>query len=390
MTPKPIPLEHLAYYLGPKAIQHFDRGTQFLNYTGREFPPRGRFPPLKIGIFGSAYDSVQPGILDDRRVEEIYKKPEPRALQIARELGREISKQDQVIVTGGCGGLPYEVIKAAKDYRPKTLVIGISPAPNEEGHLARNMPIRLHDWMFYSGTNENKVGQLLVELGILKEYDAFSFNDRDNRNIEVIDGAIFVLGGSGSGLELMGLWEEGKTAGLVKGLGGVSGTITPTLDEIIKYKNTGASYMAETNPRVLVQRLITQTRLKTISQGNFKVGSVWVYRANGKEIYLNVRDYEVNPNERKIPDVTAPLQHPAFMPEYSLVTKNYDRVAEDLVRGFGMMPINERTIDGELFEANPINLRRLRKSLHAVGTKSPDAIGLIEHVRAKDRIRRAA
>ena len=385
MVTKTIPLEYLAYHLGPKAIQHFDKGTKFLNYTGREYPANSRLPILRLGVFGSAFDSEQAGALDDRRIENVHKKePEPKLLYAAKETGKELAKQNQVIVTGACGGIPYEVIKAAKAYRPSTLVIGISPAPNEEAHLKKDMPIAFHDWIFYAGANENKVGQLLVELGILADYDAFSFTDRDNRNIDLINGAAFIAGGSGTGHELMGLWEAGKTGGLIEALGGVSGAMPPILEEIKRYKSTGASYISESNPRILVQRLVTQTRLGMLARGEYRIGSVWIYRSKNQEVYIHVKEFELNSNQKKVPDVTSPLKHGELRPEYALITTNHKGL-EGMIKGFGLVSTNERLFDGNLYEAAPRQLKRLRKSLHAVGATSPNAIGLIEHVRASER-----
>lgn len=385
MIPRPIDLERLAYHLGPKAIQHFDKAAQFMDYNGRPYPTSARLPIVRLGVFGSAFDAELPHIMDDKRIENVHeKRPAPALLYAAQQAGRELAKQGQVIVTGACRGLPYEVIKAAKAYRPSTFVIGVSPAPSEASHIEKEMPIELHDWMFYSGAIENKIGQALVELGIMPAYDPFSFSDRDNRNIDLINGAAFFSGGSGSAHELMGSWESGKINGLLFGFGGISGRISPILDEVIAYKNTGASYFEERNPRVMVQRLVAQTRVGMLSQGGYRVGTLWVYRNRGQEVYIHVKEFELNQTKKNVPDVTSPIRHRELRPEYALITRNSGSV-DAMVRGFASGPINERSIDGELYGVDPRRLKHLRKSLHAVGTTSPDAIAIIEHVRSKER-----
>ena len=384
MVPRAISLEYLAYHLCPKAIQHFDIGTQFLDYSRRPYPTSTGLQVVRLGIFGSAFDSELPGIMDDRRIGNVQKGPSTALLYAAQQAGRELAKQSQVIVTGACGGLPYEVVKAAKAYRPGTFVVGVSPAPNEAAHIGERMPIEFHDWIFYSGAMENKVGQALVKLGIMPAYNSFSFNDRDNRNIDLINGAAFFSGGSGSAHELMGSWESGKINGLLFRHGGISGKISPVLDEIMAYKDTGASYFEERNPRVMIQRLVAQTRVSMLSQGGYKIGAVWVYRAKGKEVYIHVKEFELNPNNKAVPDVTSPVRHRELKPEYELVTTN-SGIVDTMVRGFGSGPVNEKSIKGDLYEVDPRRLTHLRKSLHVVGTTSPDAIGIIEHVRAKDR-----
>ncbi len=53
----------------------------------------GLFWDMKIGVYGSS------GKLDSRDVS-----------QKAREIGKEIARRGHIVVTGGCGGFPHDVV----------------------------------------------------------------------------------------------------------------------------------------------------------------------------------------------------------------------------------------------------------------------------------------
>ncbi len=376
-----VPLEEVVHHIG-KSIMHFDKDTRFVSYSGRAYPNPDWPPVVRIGVFGSAYDSEQIRELDDRRLENLVeKKPKENIIKTASEIGKELARQGQPIVTGACGGLPYEVLKAAKKYDPNIFVIGISPASGEQAHREKGMPVELHDWVFYSGGLRNKLGYLMMSKGIIKNFDGFSFNDRDNRNVDVADGSITIGGGSGSGHENFGVWEQGKTVGLAKGTGLFADLIPPVFEGIMSYKNTGALYIHESSPRVLVQRVIAQSRAVKVARGGDRIGSVWLYRANGNEVYVHVMEHQIDPEKKKIPDVTLPILNGAFMPQTSVLAINYGSLADRIVSGFDLRPSNERNVDGEIFEAHIKDLRSMRKTMHVVGKTSPNSLGLIEHVR---------
>ena len=71
---------------------------------------------MKLGVYGSASTKLKKGI----------------KLK-AREIGREIVRQNHTVITGGCPGLPYEAVLGAHNLGGKT--IGYSPAINIENHV---------------------------------------------------------------------------------------------------------------------------------------------------------------------------------------------------------------------------------------------------------------
>jgi predicted Rossmann-fold nucleotide-binding protein len=60
----------------------------------------------KIGVFGSAEE-------------------EKKALRKAKELGRELSKHNPIVITGACGGIPYKVASTAYSFEAE--IWGFAP-----------------------------------------------------------------------------------------------------------------------------------------------------------------------------------------------------------------------------------------------------------------------
>ncbi len=71
---------------------------------------------LRIGIMGSSLD------LDSKVESSAYFR--------ARELGEEIAKRGQILISGAMTGLPHKVSLAAR--ARGGLTVGVSPAMNEE------------------------------------------------------------------------------------------------------------------------------------------------------------------------------------------------------------------------------------------------------------------
>ncbi|MEI7810195.1 MAG: hypothetical protein WCI41_01405 [bacterium] len=72
------------------------------------------------------------------------------ALELAKELGREIARQGAVIVTGATTGFPFWAAMGAKEVGG--ISIGFSPAANEREHVETyKLPLDYMDLIVYTG-----------------------------------------------------------------------------------------------------------------------------------------------------------------------------------------------------------------------------------------------
>jgi uncharacterized protein (TIGR00725 family) len=170
---------------------------------------------LKIGVMGSA--------------DGIFLK---RHKEIAYELGRAISLNDCITVTGACPGLPLESARGANE--AGGLVIGISPGLSEWEHVYKyHSPLEYHDVIIFTGS------------GLM---------GREVVNIRSSDIVVIIGGRSGTLGEFSIAYDEVKLIGVLYGTGGITSEIK-NIVRIIK-KKTGAKIIYGKDPRILVESLI--------------------------------------------------------------------------------------------------------------------------------------
>lgn len=167
---------------------------------------------VKIGVMGSASG------LED-------------SVQKAFEIGREIAKNDYILITGATTGLPYEAAKGAK--QENGLVVGISPAISKEEHEKIGMPFDYHDIIIYTG---------------------FGKKGRNVINIRACDAVVFVGGRIGTLNEFTIAYDEGKTIGILEESGGMSDKIKEIVE--IANKETAAKIIYDTDPKKLIKNLL--------------------------------------------------------------------------------------------------------------------------------------
>jgi uncharacterized protein (TIGR00725 family) len=117
--------------------------------------------------------------------------------QLAYAIGKEIAKQDGVVVTGATTGLPLWAAKGA--YEHNGFVIGFSPAMNSKEHIQIGLPVDYHHLIFYTGEG---------------------YSARNLRLIRAGDGAIFICGRTGTLNEFIIAFEEKKPMAILTGSGG--------------------------------------------------------------------------------------------------------------------------------------------------------------------------
>lgn len=170
---------------------------------------------LKLGVMGSA----------SGKLGESHK-------DIAYKLGAVIAEKDCITITGACPGFPLEAARGASENGG--LVVGISPALSQIEHIERyDSPIAYHDVLIFTGS------------GLM---------GREVVNIRSSDIVIIIGGHSGTLGEFSIAYDEGHLIGVLAGSGGIADEI----ERIIKIidKNTGAVVLYESDPRVLVEKLI--------------------------------------------------------------------------------------------------------------------------------------
>ncbi len=172
----------------------------------------------KIGVSGSA----DMGFLGEA------------AYEAAKELGREISRQKAVLVTGATTGFPLWTAMGAKEARGVS--VGFSPASSEREHvLVYKLPIDYMDYITYTG---------------------FGFTGRDLLFTRSSDAIIIGPGRIGTIHEFTIAYEDQKPIGVLQGTDGKWET-----DQVIKLimdksHRVNPKVIFDDDPKRLVARII--------------------------------------------------------------------------------------------------------------------------------------
>lgn len=152
-------------------------------------------------------------------------------LEKAKESGREIIRQNGILVTGATSGIPYWAAIGAKE--EGGTVIGLSPAASEAAHLKTyRLPVDFHDIIIYTG---------------------FEYSGRNLLLTRSSDGVIIICGRIGTLNEFTIAFEDKKPIGVLIGTGGTADAIKT----IIKNSHRGPGMMVyDSNPKKLVAKLI--------------------------------------------------------------------------------------------------------------------------------------
>ena len=159
------------------------------------------------------------------------------ALDNAKELGREIVRQDGVVVTGATTGFPLWSAMGAKE--ECGISIGLSPAQSEQDHIENwRLPVDYMDLIIYTG---------------------FGFPGRDLLFTRSCDALIIGCGRIGTIHEFTIAFEEGKPIGILEG----EWTMDEQIRDIIEKGNRPADFVIyDANPKVLVEKVIAMVEKK--------------------------------------------------------------------------------------------------------------------------------
>lgn len=156
----------------------------------------------------------------------------------AKAIGREIAKSGNTLITGGCGGLPYQAIRGAKE--GGGLTVGVSPAQTREEHVEEyGYPVGGHDTIIYTG---------------------FGYKGRNVILVRSCDGVIATAGQMGTLNELTIAFSEEKPIGLLEGVSGAAEEFEELAERIGRPERT---VFRSGDPKELVDRIVREIDRKS-------------------------------------------------------------------------------------------------------------------------------
>lgn len=155
----------------------------------------------------------------------------PGALELAREIGKEIVRHNGVLLTGATTGVPYFAAQGAKE--ENGISIGLSPASTEKAHVKTyHLPTDYFDLIIYTG---------------------FDYSGRNLLLTRSADAIIVICGRMGTLNEFTIAFEDRKPIGVLIGTGGASDMIK----EIVKKSHRGPGKIVyDSDPKTLLLKLL--------------------------------------------------------------------------------------------------------------------------------------
>ncbi|MBU4284698.1 hypothetical protein KKF60_02815 [Patescibacteria group bacterium] len=153
------------------------------------------------------------------------------ALEKAKEVGREIVRQNGILVTGATVGIPYWAAIGAKG--EGGVVFGLSPAASKISHIKTyRLPTDYHDVIIYTG---------------------FEYAGRNLILTRSSDAVIIICGRIGTLNEFTIAFEDNKPIGVLTGTGGTADMIKNIVDN----SHRGSGKIAyDSDPVKLVAKVI--------------------------------------------------------------------------------------------------------------------------------------
>lgn len=155
----------------------------------------------------------------------------PKAIELAKEVGREIIRQGGVLITGATTGIPYHAAMGAKE--EGGLVVGLSPAASEAAHVKTyRLPTDHHDLIIYTG---------------------FEYSGRNLLLTRSADAIVVVCGRMGTLNEFTIAFEDQKPTGILEESGGMADMIRAIVSSA--HRGPGKIVYDE-DPKILVSKVI--------------------------------------------------------------------------------------------------------------------------------------
>ncbi len=179
---------------------------------------------LKIGIFGSALGNL-----------------DPETLNKSKKIGALIAKNNHIIITGGCPGIPYEAAKSA--YKEGGKTIAYSPATDLEQHKKISFPTDCTTEFVFIPKDYKHA----KNIEICKKY-------RNVSSVSACDAAIIISGRIGTLNEFTIAYDLGKTIGILENTGGITGHIQKLIKDL--NKKTDAKIIYSKEPKELITNIL--------------------------------------------------------------------------------------------------------------------------------------
>lgn len=166
-------------------------------------------------------------------------------LEKAKELGREIIRQNGILVTGATTGIPYWAAIGAKE--EGGVVFGLSPAASKIAHTKTyHLPTDYHDVIIYTG---------------------FEYAGRNLILTRSSDAVIVVCGRIGTLNEFTIAFEDKKPIGVLEGSGGTADMIP----KIVEKSHRGPGKIVyDSQPKALIEKLIPLIDKEKIGRNRIK------------------------------------------------------------------------------------------------------------------------
>jgi uncharacterized protein (TIGR00725 family) len=159
----------------------------------------------------------------------------PKDYELAKELGREIARQDAIIITGATTGFPLWSAKGAKEEGGASL--GFSPASSEKEHTTiYRLPLEALDLVVYTG---------------------FGWAGRDLILTRSTDAVIVGPGRIGTIHEFTIAYEDQKPVGVLQGDWDTDEVIQNIME---KSHRTNDKIIFDSDPKRLVTRIIKMVK----------------------------------------------------------------------------------------------------------------------------------
>jgi len=165
----------------------------------------------------------------------------PQALELTKELGRQIALHKCVLVTGATTGAPYWAAIGAKE--AGGFVIGISPAATEKEHVEGfELPLDYHDLIVYTG---------------------FGYSGRNLLLTRSADAVILTCGRIGTLNEFTDAFEDNKPIGVLEHTGGVADEVR----DIVATAHRGPGKIVyDSDPKILVEKVLELVRKEKVME----------------------------------------------------------------------------------------------------------------------------
>ncbi len=166
------------------------------------------------------------------------------ALEAALQMGREIVKNNGILLTGATTGVPFWSAKGAKE--AGGISIGLSPAASEKAHIKTyRLPTDYYDFIIYTG---------------------FDYAGRNLLLTRSADAVITICGRMGTLNEFTIAFEDGKPIGVLEGSGGTSDMIREIVDKT--HRGPG-KVVFDSDPKRLLQKVLEMVKKeKAINHGH--------------------------------------------------------------------------------------------------------------------------